>query len=211
MRKLTTTRRRPQARGRATRQRLLRGAEVLFTRGGYDGTTMSDVARQAGVGVGTLYHHFPDKRTLLLDLVDDWGGRVAAERRTEENLETLLGDDPRATIQRGLRDSYQRLKKQPPLYLLVLGLAERDPEIRVRYQRIEQIAIERLAALIEFGQRRGLLRADIDAASAAFLIHNAIDMAVIQLLVRDGSGADPDRVLVELADMICRYALVESG
>ena len=47
--------------------------------------------------------------------------------------------------------------------------------------------------------------------SAAFLIHNAIDMAVIQLLVRDGSGADPDRILVELADMICRYALVESG
>ncbi len=207
MARLSPARRRPQARGRVTRERLLRSAEALFTRRGFDGTAMSDVARQAGVGVGTLYHHFPDKRTLLLDLVDAWGDRVAAERRTEESFETLLGEDPHASIHRGLRDSYERLKRKPPLYLLVLGLAERDPEVRARYQRIEQIAIERLRALIEFGQRRDLLRGDLDPGSAAFLIHNAIDMAVVQLLVRDGSGADPDRVLVELSDMICRYVL----
>ena len=207
MARVSPARRRPQARGLVTRERLLRSAETLFTRRGYDGTAMSDVARQAGVGVGTLYHHFPDKRTLLLDLVDDWGDRVAAERRTEESFETLLGEDPHASIHRGLRASYERLKRKPPLYLLVLGLAERDPEVRARYQRIEQIAIERLRALIEFGQRRSLMRGDLDAGSAAFLIHNAIDMAVVQLLVREGTGADPDRVLEALADMICRYVL----
>ena len=59
--------RRPQARGRATRARLLEAAEKLFTRQGYEGSSIGDVALGAGEGVGTVYHHFPDKRALLLE------------------------------------------------------------------------------------------------------------------------------------------------
>ena len=69
--------RRSQPRGRVTRTRVLRAAEQLFTRQGFADTTVSEVARRASVGVGTLYHHFPDKRAILLDLIDDWGERAA--------------------------------------------------------------------------------------------------------------------------------------
>ena len=92
---------------------------------------------------------------------------------------------------------------------MVLGLAERDDEVRRRYQRIEQVAVERLRDLIEFGQRRGLMRASVDPASAAFLIHHAIDLAATQLLVREVSEPAPDRVLEELTEMVCRYILEE--
>ena len=201
--------RRSQARGRATRARLLAAAEELFTRRGYDGTSIGDVAERAGVGVGTVYHHFPDKRAMLLCLIDDWGDRIASERRSELELERFLSGDLRESFHRWLRRSYERLKKQPSLYLVVLGLASRDPEVAERHRRIEQLVLGRWRELIEFGQKQGLLRADLDAAAAAFLMNNAIDVAATQLLVRGLADPDPDRVVRELGDMICRYLLDE--
>lgn len=199
--------RRPQARGRITRQRVLRAAEQLFTRRGYAATTVADIAERAGVGVGTLYHHFPDKRAVMLDLIDDWGDRASADRRSDADHARFLTDDPRAGFSTWLRQVYERLRKKPSLYLVVLALADRDDEVRRRYQRIEQVAVERLRDLVEFGQRQGLMRRSADAASAAFLIHHAIDMAATQLLVREVTDPAPDRVLEELTDMICRYIL----
>ena len=53
------------------------------------------------------------------------------------------------------------------------------------------------------------MRRDADPASAAFLVHHAIDMAASQLLVREVAEPPPDLVLDELTQMICRYLLEE--
>ena len=193
-----------------TRARVLAAAQFLFTRHGYEGTSIGEVALRAGVGVGTVYHHFADKRAVLLELIEDWGDRIAARRRSELDFERFLGDDPRSAIRHWLRRTHERLRKEPSLYLVVLALADRDPEVRRRYQRIEQVQIERIRELIEFAQRRGLVRSAVGAASAAFLCHHAIDLTATQLLVREVSDPDPDRVLEELTDMICRYLMEEA-
>ena len=96
-----------------TRARVLRAAEQLFTRRGYSETNVSDIARMAEVGVGTLYHHFADKRAVLLDLIDDWGDRAAADRRTDFDHARFLGDDPRSGFAVWLRRAYDRLRKKP--------------------------------------------------------------------------------------------------
>jgi len=202
--------RRPQARGLATRARILRAAEERFSQGGYDGTSVQDIAERAGIGVGTVYHHFPDKRAVLLALVEDWGDRVSARRRSDLGLDRLLSDDPRASIERALRRAYDRQRKEPSLYVVVLALADRDEEVRRLYDRIEQVQIERLAEFVAFGQQQGIFRARVDAPSAGFLIHHAIDMAATQLLVREVAQPTPDRILSELAEMICSYLLEES-
>src|SRR5262245_43374599 len=86
---------RPQARAVVTRRRVLQAAESLFSRRGYEATSMADVAERAGVGVGTLYHHFPDKRALLLALIDDWGDRQLEESKSHPDLEAFLGEHAR--------------------------------------------------------------------------------------------------------------------
>ena len=106
---------------------------------------MADVAERAGVGVGTLYHHFPDKRALLLALIDDWGDRELAQGRSEHDVERLLGDDPRAAFGDDLRASYERLRRDGGFFLVLLELAERDSDVRTRLNRIDQVAIERFA------------------------------------------------------------------
>jgi AcrR family transcriptional regulator len=171
---------------------------------------MGDVARRAGVGVGTLYHHFADKRAMLLELIDSFGDRLAAYRRTDLDFAAFLGDEPRAAIESWLRKTHARLRARPSIYLVVLGVSGRDEEVRRRYQRVEQVAIEWVRALIEFGQRRGFMRKEIDPEAAAFLIHHCLDMAVAQLLLREHVAPDPERVLEELADLICRYVMEDA-
>jgi len=53
------------------RQQLLKAAQKLFIRKGYRGTTTEEIARQAKVTKGALYHHFKSKEDILLALVHD--------------------------------------------------------------------------------------------------------------------------------------------
>ena len=203
--KTATAPRRPQARGLATRERLIAAAESLFSRQGFEGTSIGDVARKAGVGVGTVYHHFVDKRALLLELIDRWGDQLEAQRRSEEEIERFLGSDARKAIERWLMGAYEHLRSSPSLYLVALSAAETDPEVSKRYRRIEELGVERTRRLLLVGQWRGLLRSDIDASAAAFLIQHTIEVMATQLLVRRLDDEDSDVIVRELADMICRY------
>src|ERR1700722_8382230 len=56
--------RKPRTDGLRNRERILEVAKEAFTRGGAD-TSFEDIAKQAGVGPGTLYRHFPTRAELL--------------------------------------------------------------------------------------------------------------------------------------------------
>ncbi len=188
-------------------RKLLQAAESLFARRGYEATGMAEVAQRAGVGVGTLYHHFPDKRALLLALIDDWGDRQLAQNRSELDFERYLGDDPRRAIADDLATRYRELRRDGGLYLVLLELGERDDDVRSRLARIQQVSIERFRDLIVYGQRRGLMRRDIDPLAASFLIRHAIRSAATEVLVHRVADPTPERVLEGLTEMICRYIL----
>ncbi len=168
---------------------------------------MAEVAQRAGVGVGTLYHHFPDKRSLLLALIDDWGDRQLARSRSELDFERYLGGDPRRAIADALAARYHELRRDGGLHLVLLELGERDDEVRSRLARIHQVAIERLRDLIAYGQLRGMVRRDVDPLAASFLIRHAIRIAATEVLVRRVAEPAPERVLDGLTEMICRYIL----
>ena len=200
--------RRPtQARAVVTRRKLLQAAEELFGANGYEATSMSEVAERASVGVGTLYHHFSDKRALLLALIDDWGDRERALSRTEHGFERYLDGNPRRAIHEDLQRRYERLKREGGFSLLVLQLADRDSDVRDRLHRIRQVGRERLCQLVEYGQRRGVFRREIDPLAAAFLIQNSINMSATEVLVHEHTDLAPEAMLEELTHMICRYIL----
>lgn len=60
----TLARRKPRADAERNRERILEVAKQVFTRSGAD-TCLDDIAKQAGVGPGTLYRHFPTREELL--------------------------------------------------------------------------------------------------------------------------------------------------
>jgi AcrR family transcriptional regulator len=68
------------------RARILAAARRLFAERGIDGVTMSDVAREAGVAKGTIFHRFGDRAGLAMALVDEH------ERELQERI--LRGPPP---------------------------------------------------------------------------------------------------------------------
>jgi AcrR family transcriptional regulator len=199
---------RPQARGVATRRRVLEAAEALFALRGYEATGMAEVARRARVGVGTLYHHFPDKRALLLALIDDWADRELARRRDRLDLDRFLRD-PRGAFRDDLRSRYELLRREGGFYLVLLEVAERDSDVHLRLNRMNQLGDERLRDLLVLGQRSGVVRAEIDPLAAAVLVRRSMVAATTEIFVRHMTEPAPETVLEGLTDMICRYIFKE--
>ncbi|HJT42806.1 MAG TPA: TetR/AcrR family transcriptional regulator [Rhizomicrobium sp.] len=74
--------------------RLKQAARKLFVERGYDATRPQDIAREAGLGHGTFYLHYPDKRACFLSFVEDarleLDDHVRAYRLQGANLETRI-------------------------------------------------------------------------------------------------------------------------
>jgi AcrR family transcriptional regulator len=189
---------------------VLEAAEQHFARYGYEASTMADVAERARVSVGTLYHHFPDKRALLLALIDDWGDRELSHYRVQLDALRELGSGIRTAIGDFLAMRSRDLRRNGGFRLVLLELAERDSDVRARLDRIDQVAAERIRDLIEAGQARGVVRGTLDPLAAAFLIGRAVRSAAIEVFVHRVSEPTPEHVFKELVDMICRYVLDEN-
>lgn len=58
------TARKPRADAQRNRERLMEAAKACFTEAGAD-ASLEEVARRAGVGIGTLYRHFPNREAIL--------------------------------------------------------------------------------------------------------------------------------------------------
>jgi AcrR family transcriptional regulator len=66
---------------RRNRERLLAAAMSAFTEYGADDTSLEEIARRAGVGIGTLYRHFPTRQSLLESVYRDQVEALCARAR----------------------------------------------------------------------------------------------------------------------------------
>jgi AcrR family transcriptional regulator len=84
MNESTPKERKPRADALRNRERILEEAKRAFTRAGSD-ISLEDVARQAGVGPGTLYRHFPTREALLESVYRAEVAKLAEEERRLSN------------------------------------------------------------------------------------------------------------------------------
>jgi AcrR family transcriptional regulator len=81
-----TTARKPRADAQRNRERILEAAKEAFTRSGAS-TSLDDIAKQTGVGPGTLYRHFPTRDKLLEAVYRTEVEKLAAaERKFAETM-----------------------------------------------------------------------------------------------------------------------------
>lgn len=140
-----------RADARRNRERIIEAARKVFAKQGAD-AQVDDVARAAGVGVGTLYRHFPDKRALMGELLALRFRALAdgAERalRIEDPWDAFAGM-MRSNAEVCARD----LAVQQILARETVSWAVAAPELR----RLQDLASQ----LIRRGQEAGVLRADL--------------------------------------------------
>lgn len=147
---------RPQrADARRNRERVLVAARATFGAEGLD-AQMEEIARTAGVGVGTVYRHFPTKEALITALAaDHFAGLSADAERVLAGVEED-GDDPWASFAGFIRASAHKLAADAGLGEIV---ANRPMEMR--NAAVEKTALrETSARLIALAVADGSMRAD---------------------------------------------------
>lgn len=87
--------------------RLKQAARKLFVERGYDATRPQDIAREAGLGHGTFYLHYPDKRACFLSFVEDARQELDAHLRTRRQPGATL-ESRIATMLNGMYDYSDR-------------------------------------------------------------------------------------------------------
>jgi AcrR family transcriptional regulator len=142
------------------RQRILDAALLLFAEHGLD-VSMDEVARNAGVGAGTLYRRFPTKEALLDAILAE-----GLERFHELAALALQESDGFAGLELFLERTLRlQLQNRALLEVLTLRLQE-EPRLAQGRARIRSL-IEQLVAR---AQAQGTLRADVGAADIQVLL-----------------------------------------
>jgi len=109
-------------------EQILEAALLIFSRLGYDRSTIPDVAREAGVAVGTIYNYYPSKRDLLVAITN----KYVIEPFTEFVKHPRAGGDAAfiaSLMENRLSFGLEGVNKFLPL----LAEVQRDPELRRRY------------------------------------------------------------------------------
>lgn len=147
------------------RHQLLDVARELFASGGFHATSMDEVAEAAGVTKPVLYQHFPSKRALYTELLEDVGQRLL--EKLAEAAATVGGG--RQLVQ-NLLDSYFRfVTDNASAFRLLFGASVRnDAEFAMVAERVlEQLAdaVARMMALdVPLEHRRVLSHAVVGMA-----------------------------------------------
>ena len=147
---------RPQrADARRNRERILVAAKKVFADTGSE-AHMEVVARRAGVGVGTLYRHFPTKEDLLGELVAEQFAAFTEQAR--RSLETVA--DPWEALAGTLRANAQMASENVAVQHAITGS-------EVNWERVQPIREELLdvtAQLIANGHEAGVVRDDLEVS-----------------------------------------------
>ena len=150
------------------RRQILDGARKVFMDLGFDGASMGEIARSAGVSKGTLYVYFADKNRLFEAIV---------EEETIEQGKAAFNFDPARDVTTTLMDfgqAYIQLLCRPgggSALRTVMAIAERMPEVGRRfYSNVIALTIARLAAYLQVHVRSGdLAIADCELAATQFM------------------------------------------
>jgi AcrR family transcriptional regulator len=145
---------------RRNRDRLLIAARDAFIDRGPT-ASLEQIARTAGVGIGTLYRHFPDRAALIRAVVADVRGRTAKEAAA------ALAEEPDAfaALARYLHRALE-VRAGAVMPLLVGVAPMHDEEI----ERLGQAAITSVQAMVSSAQAAGTLRRDISEADIGTLL-----------------------------------------
>ncbi len=128
------------------RQQLFEVARDRFAQQGFHATSMDEIAEAAGVTKPVLYQHFPSKRALYVELLEETGRQLL---NTLAEASTQAGS-LRERVEIGFRAYFRFAIGDRSAFLFLLGTSLRsDPEFARIVEEILDAAAETIATLIE--------------------------------------------------------------
>jgi TetR/AcrR family acrAB operon transcriptional repressor len=190
-------------------QRILDGAADLFVHYGYDKTTVSDIAREAGVSKGAIYLHFESKDDLFEALL------IREMTIYSETWLDLIEADPQGGTMAGLyKNTLYALNRRPFMSAIfkqdrhVLGNYVRKPGNLFRNQQNRETRYEFVKMMQEAGAIRTDIRPEIIAHIMNMLAYGLVGMDEVM----DADQIPPtDDVIEGIAAIMDRALTPEDG
>jgi len=173
---------------REKRRVILRAAITVFARHGYHTSRVADVAREAGVAYGLVYHYFQSKEDLLETIFRrTWSRMLEAVQEVEQ--EEATAREQLASVARIVLGAWQA---DPDLVRVLVREIARSPQLGNEVDEVEH-AFAALERIVARGQQRGELRADVDPRLAAWILYGALE-EILTGWVFDRLPAGPEDV-----------------
>lgn len=179
-------------------ERILAAAEEVVTERGYDGTSTNRVAARAGISPGSLYQYFPDKDTLVTEVLDRYVD--ALEARISAAFPDRLGTDLSAASVRGVVSELLDALAERPALLRVLS--ERLPRTaghrRIAFaRRIDDLA----TTALRFRAGPG---SDVPVQTVGWVVVRAVEHVAISYVLEE-PRLERDAVVDELSLLVSGY------
>jgi TetR/AcrR family fatty acid metabolism transcriptional regulator len=157
--------------GQEDKRRVILDAAVrVFARKGYHTSRVGDIAEEAGVAHGLLYHYFRSKEELLETIFrETWSDLLAAVRSVEETDETAR--ERLAGIAKILLRSWRR---DPDLVRVLVREVTRSSHLQRQIKEIDE-AFAGLERIVARGQADGEFRTEIDPRMASYVFYGALE------------------------------------
>ena len=157
--------------GQEDKRRLILDAAVrVFARKGYHTCRVGDIAEEAGVAHGLLYHYFRSKEELLETIFrETWRDVLDAVRSVEESDETAR--DRLAGVAKILLRSWRR---DPDLVRVLVREVTRSSHLQQRIDEIDQ-AFAGLERIIARGQEEGEFRTNLNPRMVSYVFYGALE------------------------------------
>ncbi|MET8151242.1 TetR/AcrR family transcriptional regulator [Actinoplanes sp. NPDC049668] len=157
------------------RDAILDAAHAVFARKGYAAAGIADLAGELGIGHGTVYRYFENKRDVASAVLDRALGRIAEVVAADPPDATAGLEEYRAQVWRIGRRLYALFAADPALGRLVFfDLATVDERLREQHREALDRFADYTAAYLRNGQERGFLRADLDTDVTARVLNGMV-------------------------------------
>lgn len=187
-----------QRRSRERKQRIMDTALSLFAEKGLKGTSSNEIAREAGVSIGTFYSYFEDKRTLFLEILEQHlDNFITGIYSLQRNDSITMKENIRSHILKAFAvfDLHASFHKE------ALVMKFTDPDVRRLFEDVEKKQLVLITTLLGY-YRNDDSQKDLEAM--AKVIHSAVENVAHYVKFLE-SPFDPGRLIDELTEMIALY------
>jgi TetR/AcrR family transcriptional regulator, fatty acid metabolism regulator protein len=178
--------------GEDRRRQILDAAVRAFARSGYEACRVGDIATEAGVAYGLVYHYFNSKEEILETIFRDTWNLMLEAIGTVEELEEPADVQLRKVIAIVLRT----WKTDPDLVRVLVREVTRTPHLQREVTEIQQ-AFDALERIVVRGQEQGVFGQELDAKLVGWSLYGALEELLTGWVMGQLPGTDDDVLLAE--------------
>jgi len=182
------------------RRHILDAAVRVFARSGFHTSRVGDIAEEAGIAHGLLYHYFSSKDEVLQTVFrENWQTLVARFEQVEAS------DSPADEKLRGIVKILIRTwRNDPDLVTVMVREVGRSPQLAAQVDDIGK-GFDVITRVIERGQAEGVFRKELDARLASWVVYGGLEEILTGWVMGRLPDGDEEVARAErtIVDVVC--------